>query len=501
MADAPAVLPDKPEAPVTPAPTLDLGPKPGEQTPPKPPAGKEPPKEPTEGEKNALKNFANIFMTGERPKATADEIKEKKAKEAKEKAEKEKKETILKGKPGPKPKAKPVARKVEPPQPALTADQIAEASARGVAEAFAKNKPADKGTAAPSGPALSPEEQHKIGILEKMSEMFPDKYKDLPTQYKSSVAELAEYAAKWEQEHPGLTFNEDDEEHKPFFDTHDVDWNDDDYTEAVAEIRADKKFAEKNKGIDERLSKFERAEKLREATPKIIESQVTASKLLWPAFGKEFEGVIKENGDVDVEKLQELQKADPVGFAYRYQAARALDAESAEVYKVMNGLVEYDENNQIHRNMAEFASQQEERLLKADPQDQLDAEGRQFLPAAEYYKLPKAKRESLYWMLSPADISALRATHLAEMTGKIITAEEEKLTKMAEARGWRRDEKAQKATEQAPVNQEEPPEPPQRKPQTPSGGGESRMAAAKSGSGGGKPDALSAFALRQLGKS
>ena len=94
-------------------------------------------------------------------------------------------------KPAPKPVEKPET-KAEP----LTADQVAEAAARGVASAMKKEAPvaADPEKKEKDEPWLSDHDKRTIPILEKMEQMFPDRCKGLADKFRSEAKVVAEYA-------------------------------------------------------------------------------------------------------------------------------------------------------------------------------------------------------------------------------------------------------------------------------------------------------------------
>lgn len=481
------------------APVLD--PKTGQPagTPPPvtpPPAKKEEPKPLNKEQLEGVQKFASQFLPEKfaAPKVeTAEEKaareKEEKAKADRKKADKEKAD---------RKKAAAARRPAETEKP-LNAEAIAEAAARGVATALKPKEDETKAKEKEQAPELTESQKRKVAVLAQMEKMAPDKYKGIADRFKTSTIELKKYADKWENEHPGQEFNEEDAEHEEFFNRNNVDWEDDDYTEALADMKAQTAVEEERKKTNERLSKFERAEKLRESQPEIAKSQIQPARLIWNQFGKDFSDVVSPEGQLNMEKLVELRKADPVAFDLRAQAANALNAEVAELYKTMNGLVDYDAKNPIHLNIGNFAMDEEKRMAEKPLEDRLNEKQQDFLPAAEYWKLPKAKREE-YWTFSVNDLAALRAADLAVRTNKIIESEEKRLSMWAESRGFTKGEKASTPPPAKTDEIEEPPEPADDKPHSPQSGSESRMTATRRAAGNAQPDPLSVFMDRQLGK-
>jgi hypothetical protein len=138
----------------------------------------------------------------------------------------------------PKKKSKP-AEKPEPPQQP-DYESLVKAAAEGAARAI---KPEEKKPEPPPEDDLPAEEKRKLAVLSQMEKNWPDKYKGLEQRYRGSLDKLLAYAERWEKEHPGKEFDEaeKDEEgneiHKEFLDKNDVDWEDDDYIDALTDIK------------------------------------------------------------------------------------------------------------------------------------------------------------------------------------------------------------------------------------------------------------------------
>ncbi len=405
-------------------------------------------------------------------------------------------------KPKTKPKAAKVEPRIEPPvpvPPALTPEQIAQAAAKGVAQAMAPGT----GTA-PKG-ELNPVEERRMVTLQHMERMYPEKYVGLAERYKASMLELQNYSAKWEQEHPGQPFDESAEEHEQFFAKHDVDWEDDDYTEAVADIRTTAALAEERKGNEQRMSKLERTERIRQAGPDIGAHQTAGATVFWRNTTAELADVIKADGTVDTAKLEEAKKKDPIGYAFRVNAANALNREIAELYTVMNGMTDFNPKDPVHVEMGSFATRMERDLSRRAEDDKRDAEGRMFVPAERYWSAVKEKGkayvENYFWTFSPAELAALRAHSLANEIEKNITAEHQRQQEYALAMGWKPPE-GQEIVQVGTAETGAPsPAAGGSKPESPGGAAESRMHANKTAGAGGAQDFNTSFFKKQMGQS
>lgn len=406
----------------------------------------------------------------------------------------EKAKTEAKPKPAPAAPAKP--KPVARPAPTLTAEQIAAAAAEGATRALtAKPKVEPETKLKEDDSVFSDPDKKRITVLARMEKLMPAQYKGIADKYRTSLKKESAYIEKWQTEHPGQEFDKESDDHNAFYEANDIDWSDDDYMDAQADIRAEAKVAEKMKPVEGKLSEYDRLQKLNAAAPKIGEEQVFAAKELWKKFGKDFEKVITDTG-LDEAEYKRVQDADPIANQIRTQAASALNFEAAEMYKLMNGIVEFDPENKIHTNIADFANRVEAELVQKPADEQLDSKNRQFLPAAKYYKLPKEEREMYYWTPTMRDLLVVRASELAANAAKAIAFQEENFNKWAAARGLSKKEAGNGEATQQP-HRETPPEDESLetkdgKPISPTVDDQSRMAAVKERDKGKAQDALSA---------
>lgn len=392
------------------------------------------------------------------------------------------------------PAAKPKPAPTPPPTPEDDDERttrIAEKVATAVGKALA---PKQTEPPKPQEPDLAPDEQRRVQVLERMEALYPEQYKGIATKYKTSLKKLIDYADDWQKKNPGQEFDESAQEHEDFYKQNDVDWSDDHYIEAVADIRADTKVSEATKTTNQKLSEIERKEKLREAAPEIFQTQTTAATALWQKFGDKFKDLVKPDGSVDHSKMSELAKADPVTFEMRLREAQTLDYEIGELHAVMRGLAPYNEKNPAHVELSKFAEREEAAMLATPAADRINDKQQSFLPAVQYWKLTKEQRAK-HWTFSPADLAALRAAERARNVNKLIEQEEQRLAKFAESRGYKL---AQPSGQTPPEPTEEPP-PHGDKPVSPSSAAPSKMAASREAGAGDGANPLTSFADRFLG--
>ena len=417
-----------------------------------------------------------------------------------------KEKPAAKAKPGEKPAPKPAAQP-KPAAPAkevpLTAAEIAAAAAEGATRAFRDHQPGKQDQPKPDeGPVLPPKEQRRVAVLEHMEKLYPDQpeYKDISKRYKASLLSFSQYADKWEQEHPGQEFDENAEEHKAFMEKNDVPWDQDDYIEAIADMKSAQNLTkgkeDLQKEINQRLSPVERAEKLRAEAATIATEQNLAAKKYWEQFGDEFKGIVNEEGMFDTKKIQELSQSDPVGFGFRWAAAKDFNQESGEIHKLFNGLVDFDEKNPVHQEIDRFVNQLEEALAARPRNEKVDEQGRIFATAAEWNKLTKEQRQDR-WKLNARLVIGRRARFLKEDTEAKIKSQETMLEQMARAKGWTIPEGGRNTrpaqNNEPPAGEDEPLNEGDEKPNSPSGSAAPGMAGVRPGRSGGNPNSGKSF--------
>jgi ribosomal protein L7/L12 len=419
-------------------------------------------------------------------------------------------EEAAKAKPSPKVapfKPKPAAAKPKaaqpPPPPALTAADIAAAAAEGVARGMAKpvtEKEAEKPV------ALKDADQRKVAVLKKMEELYGDanpKYKGISERYSESIVALQEYAKKWEVEHPGKTFDEEDAEHEDFFKTHDVDWADEDFDDARIAEAADRIVDQKLRPTQKELESLQKENRLNKSQAEIKLAQDDAARTFWAKFGDGYGDIVDANGNVNATKLEELAKTDPEGLRVMVDAARAIDVEAAEIHKLYAGLVENDvKGNPAHRNINAFVANMEQALMKRPIQERTNEEGKDFLPAVKYWNLPKAEREK-FWTFTENDVKYMRVTDIASAVQRQISQQEAAFVRWAKAKGLPVEEPPSGSNGAPPESGSEPAESEapsgSEKPQSPSDSGGPRMAAARGAGEESAQSAVSTFANRFLG--
>ena len=430
------------------------------------PATAPPAKPKAKANTEALEQFAQMQIGSDRYKEIAGAAKEEpKSEPASDEPQRGPDGKFLKAtekKPAPKaketPKPVPFKPKPQPAAPAMTTEEIVAAAAEGAARAFTATKAKPDDAPKVDEPKLPPDEQDKVEILSKMEVLYPAKYKGIADKYKKSLKALDTYAKEWEKNNTGQEFDESSPEHAEFYKENDVDWSDLDFQKAIARIAAEDAVKPLEQKANEREAESERQKELERRQGEIVAQQNTAAQHFWGELGDDVADFVNADGSLNMAKVKQLQESDPEGLSIRVTAAKALDAEVAEIHKLYAGLVKNDpDGNQIHRNVNQFAAAQERKLAMKPTDEKLNREGKVFVPAAQWFRMTKTEREN-HWTFSAEDIAFLRAKDLASATNKRIEFAEEAHKRWAKSRG---------------IQLEDPNE----KPDSPESGGESRLAA------------------------
>jgi hypothetical protein len=319
--------------------------------------------------------------------------------------------------------------------------EVAKAVASTVAEAVSKNMPQPPPVLPPSPPPppqpepenvikvgedvyeLSNEDLERLDVLRYLERTKPDKYADITKRYMDSIRKALEYRARWEKENPGEEFNPAD--HEEALAAFEVDYDEDDYVSALASMRAEK-IAE------QRIRAIEQEQRMRQAFADAARAQGEAVAALFKELGGEFAEAAK-NGQVDPDTARKLAEEDPAGDV-AMRAASRLAAAVNELELLSRGAKPFDPANEIHKGLAQLIDEQEKYIESLPPEKQI-VDGKKFVRASLYAVLPEEQRANC-WRLTTNDVRNILINQFAHMTKSEIQKLEEKLTKIAQKKGW-----------------------------------------------------------------
>lgn len=335
----------------------------------------------------------------------------------------------------PKPAPKPRKPKPEPREPDYEA--IADAAGRGVAKALHKEPPKEepKPEPRPQFTHLPPDVQRQLTVLQKMETMYPDRYKDITNKYATNVKAVSDYQEKWEKENPGEKYDEKDEEHNAFFEKHDVDWDDDDYTMALAEMVADRRVKDIEERTGKQLSELEQRDRARELWPKVFAEAKRVGKQVFNQLGGVFKDIIDDTGQVNRAVVQKISDEDPVGYEVALPVVTQLENRAALNCQLFDQLVKYDPKNAEHRFISDFALASEKEMLALPREKQVNSEGQKFATSEQYHRMNELER-SKHYTFTAQNLNDMLAAETAARLTRTLKGERDKLRERAVRYGY-----------------------------------------------------------------
>jgi hypothetical protein len=319
--------------------------------------------------------------------------------------------------------------------PALDPETLTNVVSTAVKTALAVDKPA------PADPTsnLSTKQKREYTVLKRM-ESSDAALKGKAAAYLESLSKLAAYKLKWESDHPGAKFDPKDADHEVFVAANEVTWDEDAYLEALADMRAEEKAAEAIKPLQDKLTAREAEEskqaRVRELVPKIVTHQKATAMTFFSQLGDAYKGVLDQGGTVVQDELKRLSGERAVNKQV-FALAQKTEYFAGEVKRIATGLTEFVETNPLHQEIFGYAAAQEQAMLNQAPDKQLDSDGRQFVPLAQWQKLSEEQRKSR-WTFSDNDLSALYAVDAARRAKQLIEDDERDYNSRLEREGIKR---------------------------------------------------------------
>lgn len=384
----------------------------------------------------------------------------------------------------PKPDPAPKANK-EAKADTIDYDRLGQAVGNAVREATAKPEPAKKSAEAPaeSAPALPDRERRKLEFLRVMETASPEKYRGVAERYADGLAKTAAYETRWKAEHPGESFDKADAQHDAFFETVAVDWDDDDYTEAVAEAKAQARTRELQTELEQRERRAEMEPKARQVGAE------AARNLMTELGGEAAAAAIKPDGTLDEERFTALAESEPAKAEVLKRTATATATISTEIERLFTGAAHYDPANPLHKDISNFALKAEQAMLQ-QPKEQQQQDGKSFVPAGKFHAMSAAER-ARHWTFTASDLRYLAVQDLKSGAEKLIAEQEQAFAKWAEKRGMAANSPSKPAQEAAKTPA---------KPQSPAATVEPKTAGVKGQAGSKQEQAMSAWEARFIGR-
>lgn len=343
---------------------------------------------------------------------------------------------------GPKRGKKPDAT-VSAPVPNLTADDLAEAVARGTATAMQSRTPA--ATASEPTIVLSDEEKRKASIFDKMAELHPNA-KGLRDKYVASLERQTSYEQKWLDDHPGEEFVADATEHDEFFNRNTIDYDPDQYTEAIAEIRFEQRAKPLKDEVDSIKSERERERQVQQLEPELVRQQRAAGAEFFDQLGDEdfkASDLIGKDLTVNTAHVDKLIKSNEFKAGTYLAAAQRTEAVARAAHTVLNGIVQFNAENAVHLELDAAVDAIQKEVQALPPSQQLNS-GKQFKKWSDFHKLP-AKERDRFWTVTAADASRFVAAKNAAEARNTYEKEVSRAEKIAQSLGYSKNGSPQSA--------------------------------------------------------
>ncbi len=318
---------------------------------------------------------------------------------------------------------------------ATAAERSATAAERAAAAAAEfQSAPAEKrATTKPPEDSLTPAERKQFDVYQELESSQSDRYKGVTQKYLKSLTEIADYTKTWAKENPGQKFDPDADEHNDFFERIEPEVDEDDWVDAKANLRAREISSKAVAPLNEKLAQMQKDQARAMAEPYVRQKQVESVGLLLTEFDPEIAAEINKP-----EGAKALSERDPITSGILNHVAGRMFGLSAEIIRLHdpNIGVEFDGKNDVHREIADFILEQEQRIAKLPAEDRL-REGKRFIGRLAYRSL-QPDEKAAYWFLDQDDVIYLLAQKYAKEAKKIRDAETQKFNATAEKLGYKK---------------------------------------------------------------
>lgn len=331
--------------------------------------------------------------------------------------------------------AAPKAKRKATKPPELDQEQFAERVAEKIsAKTAAKPEPVKEPEPAP---ALADPDKRKREILEVMAE--DKRYASLPAEFDAFVAQRDRYIKKWTADHPGETFDPEDEAHNEFYEQHDPasreGFDPTDYSSAAGKLEARREFDRRWQEKEVTASREKAYNEVLQRSSEQVNAQTAALR----------EHTTAKLAELIGEPAEEAAKLlDEDGPLQRMQAAseRDLGILIAETNKLLSPELGYkkDDGNVAHQfierslqgfenDMAELDTKGMGTLLNNALGSKHHLAGKTFVPIQEYLRLSEAQRQRAWTLYTEPKIVSALLTATAQNT---LASDIEALFKVAD---------------------------------------------------------------------
>lgn len=269
-----------------------------------------------------------------------------------------------------------------PSIPQISEERIVELASK-AATAINDSKP--KAEQSSTAPELSQSAKEELAKYQKLEELFPNKYPKGSAQKQIEFEQkAANYERAWRKKNPGETFNPEDDAHNEFY-SEQPELDDDDLKAAEQALWKDQAKREAMAELDPKLKRLEQEQIRIKAEPSAVQAKETVAEILFKQFNPDAKDVTESGlkAWADEHKLEAEALGSVLVPAQDVAYAASMLWDNAQ---------QFDANNAAHNTAKDFANKFEAELKAADPDDLTDAQGRKWVPYAEFVALPKAQQ-------------------------------------------------------------------------------------------------------------
>ena len=312
---------------------------------------------------------------------------------------------------------------------------------------------------------LRPDDAYEYEVAKFMAESDP-RFKGADKSFLDSVRQSEKYAARWETQNPGKTFNPEDEEHEEFFSSVQRPYQPHELEQAkmemVAQRVAEKRFSKREAELQKTIDNLKKDSVQKDLAPKITGIMRSAAGVIAKAVDEEAFKTLSTGG------FGKLKEEDPI-------MADVITAAINELSPTIEALVqlddpkspiEYDENNPTHVEIFKFLAEKEQEYEGSV------IDGRTCVTREDYRNMTPSQRSRSFFLTTDNLIAELVAIG-AERVGKQVEAGKAHLEKLAARLGYVKQPSSNGAGESAQVTSKpntlpsDPPKPAVEKPVSP----------------------------------
>lgn len=249
---------------------------------------------------------------------------------------------------------------------------------------------------------MNEDEKELLAVFEKMAEMKPAVYGQLPAQFKDRISRESQYITNWMEQNPGQRYNAKDQDHAEFYSSIELDYRDFDYHKAIAKMNTpdvDSRVQKLERELESKRESQELDDRIRRAEPVARREAANAAFDMMEHVDPEL-GKLMDDGNggrhVTTEIRAKMEEDNPVAVAVVNEEVGELMlmVEELERFKAGGGRYKLRDSYGVtmgrktfypHREILDFMTRYEESLLNKPPEETM-REGRRLVSSPRLAK-------------------------------------------------------------------------------------------------------------------